>query len=104
MHFQSQQIISELETVEQQLEMLKKNKDEAKSDNFIDQADSLATNVQTNNDVTVEENDDFVLIANGSLKSSQSGPTVVFPSVKNKPSADSSVLDGAEALLTGVRF
>lgn len=29
--------------------------------------------------------------------------SIVFPSVKNKPIADASALDGADALLTGVR-
>lgn len=92
--------MSELGTVEQQLDVLQQKKGPP---NGIDQPDQLDTDIQTTNDVTFD--DRFSVPGNSSLRvpSSSSVPGVVFPSVKNKPSGEAGALDGADALLTGVR-
>lgn len=100
----TQQIMSELGTVEQQLDILQQQNQLKKGPppNGIDQADQLATEIQSTNDVTFDERYP-PLPGNASLKSpSPSGvPAVVFPSIKNKPSSEAGALDGADALLTG---
>jgi len=74
----------------------------------LDEADQLATDVQRTNDVTFDERftgPSPVIMGNSSLllRNQQAAPPgLVFPSVKNKPSADAASLDGADTLLTGV--
>lgn len=99
--------MSELGTVEQQLDLLQQGPVTKKgplppNGISLDQADQLVTDVQSTNDVTFD--DRFPLNANATYKSPSSGgvPGLVFPSVKNKPSAEAGALDGADALLTGV--
>lgn len=90
--------------MEQQLDVLQQKKGPLPpgSGISIDQADQLATDIQTTNDVTFDER--FTVPGNSSLRAPPSSgvPAVVFPSVKNKPSAEAGALDGADALLTGV--
>ena len=71
----------------------------------IDQADQLATDIQNNNDVTFSSEPGAVgtTTFNGTFRV-QGVPAVVFPSVKNKPTADAATMDGAEALLSGVSY
>jgi hypothetical protein len=96
--------MSELGTVEQQLDVLQQNKkggspsSQTNSGITLDQADQLVTDIQTTNDVTFD--DRFSVPGNSSFRTPPSG--LVFPSVKNKPSAEAGSLDGADALLTGV--
>ena len=94
--------MSELGTVEHQLDILQQGsfkKPPPSSIPIIDQVDQLATDIQNHNDVTFSS-DPPQLLNNGSFRV----PALVFPSVKNKPSSDSSVMDGADALLTGVMY
>ncbi|XP_021963890.1 angiopoietin-2 isoform X2 [Folsomia candida] len=105
LNVRTQQIMSELGTVEQQLDVLQQKKGPLPpgSGISIDQADQLATDIQTTNDVTFDER--FTVPGNSSLRAPPSSgvPAVVFPSVKNKPSAEAGALDGADALLTGAK-
>lgn len=63
-----------------------------------------------NNDVTFQVVDPSYQTVGGAIvnirnQSNSAGVTaIVFPSVKNKPIADASALDGADALLTGVKL
>jgi hypothetical protein len=95
--------MSELGTVEHQLEILqqgsfKKPPPASVPTPTIDQVDQLTPDVQNDNDVTFSADPPQLLTVNGTLRA----PALVFPSVKNKPSSDASIIDGAEALLTGV--
>jgi len=94
--------MTELGTVEHQLDILQQGgfKKSASPSIPILEVDALAADLQNSNDVTFSSDATQLLNANGSFKV----PALVFPSVKNKPSSDSSVMDGADALLTGVRF
>ncbi|CAG7834897.1 unnamed protein product [Allacma fusca] len=108
LNIRSQQIMAELGTVEHQLDLLQTNLRKPPSQpvllqpTSIDQADQLATDIQNNNDVTFssEPGGTGTNTINGTLRF-QGVPAVVFPSVKNKPIADTSNMDGAEALLSG---
>lgn len=63
-----------------------------------------------NNDVTFQVVDPSYQTVGGSIvniknQTNAAGVSaIVFPSVKNKPIADASALDGADALLTGVKL
>ncbi|ODN00364.1 Techylectin-5B, partial [Orchesella cincta] len=101
----SQQILSELGTVEQQLDVLQTNLKKPPPPG-VDQSDLQApADAQTNNDVTFQVVDEAFQTrpGNGSkIGNTSSGiSALVFPSVKNKPIADATALDGADALLTG---
>jgi len=98
--------------VEQQLDVLQTNLKKPSPGNgpqVIDQSDLQApADIQTNNDVTFQVVDAAFQTPPGNYSRnntpSSGVPAVVFPSVKNKPIADATALDGAEALLTGVRW
>jgi hypothetical protein len=87
----------------------------------LDEADGLAPDLQRTNDVTFDERFPSSSTStgyssnNGSSAATSVGrgggqpsgpagqlPSLVFPSVRNKPSAEAGGLDAADALLTGV--
>jgi hypothetical protein len=88
----------------------------------LDEADGLAPDLQRTNDVTFDErfpssstSTGYSSNNNGSSTATAVGrgggqpsgpagqlPSLVFPSVRNKPSAEAGGLDAADALLTGV--
>lgn len=100
---QTSQIMSELGTVEEQLDVIQTNFNKHPGPPILtegtEQPEQLSPELSNSNEISISSTD----ASTSSINSSFRLPNLVFPSVRNKPIADSNNI-GLDAFLTGVQI